>query len=257
MKRCVLVTGAAGLLGVQHVNALLTDGHHVVASDINEEALADSFKHITSKELSLVKLDVTNEDQIIELNEKFDFDVLINNAAIDAKVSGDTMPGDGKLENFQVASFNLEVGVGLTGAILCSKHIGSKMNSKAGGKIINISSDLSVISPDQRLYEIEGKTKQLQPKKPVSYSVIKHGLIGLTKYLSTYWPGRVTCNALSPGGVYTNQSEEFLRNISARIPLNRMANLDEYHGVLRFLVSDASNYMNGHNIVMDGGRSSW
>jgi NAD(P)-dependent dehydrogenase (short-subunit alcohol dehydrogenase family) len=257
MTRCILVTGAAGLLGVQHVKGLLADGHQVVASDINADALKDRFNQVMSEKLSLERLDVTNEDEIIKLSKKFAFNVLINNAAIDAKVTGAAMSGDGRLENFQVEDFNLEIGVGLTGAILCSKHIGSKMNSIAGGKIINIASDLSVISPDQRLYEIKGVKNESQPRKPVSYGVIKHGLIGLTKYLSTYWPGQVTCNALSPGGVYTNQSQEFLQNISARIPLNRMANLDEYQGVLRFLVSDASNYMNGQNIVMDGGRSVW
>lgn len=257
MTQCILVTGAAGLLGVQHVEGLLADGYRVVASDINVEALKRSFEEVSSDHLILEKLDVTDEEQISQLSQKYDFNVLINNAAIDAKVSGNEMSGDGRLENFQVENFNLEVAVGLTGTILCSKHIGDKMNRQAGGKIINIASDLSVISPDQRLYEIEGVKDPLQPKKPISYSVIKHGLIGITKYLSTYWPERVTCNALSPGGVYTNQSEEFLQKISRRIPQNRMANLNEYQGILRFLVSEASDYMNGQNLVMDGGRSVW
>ena len=257
MKRCILVTGAAGLLGVQHVEGLLADGHRVIASDINIEALKYRFEQLSSDLLVLEKLDVTNEEQISLLSQKYDFNVLINNAAIDAKVSATEMPGDGRLENFQVENFNLEVGVGLTGAILCSKHIGTKMNRQDGGKIINIASDLSVISPDQRLYEKEGVENQFQSKKPVSYSVVKHGLIGLTKYLATYWPERVTCNALSPGGVYTNQSGEFVQKISHRIPQNRMAKLTEYQGVVRFLVSNASDYLNGQNIIMDGGRSVW
>ena len=126
------------------------------------------------------------------------------------------------------------------------------------GVILNIASDLSVLAPDQRLYRKAGIPEYLQPVKPVTYSVIKSGLIGLTNYLSTYWPNRnVRCNALSPGGVYNGQNQEFVENLSSRIPLGRMAKVDEYHAAIQFLCSDASNYMNGPNIIMDGGRSKW
>jgi NAD(P)-dependent dehydrogenase (short-subunit alcohol dehydrogenase family) len=257
LSKLILVTGAAGLLGVQHVQALITAGHRVIASDIDRKILNSSFKALKSDRLSIELLDVTDENQIKSISEKYNFDVLINNAAIDAKVSNESMSPAGRLENFRVDNFNLEIEVGLTGAILCSKHIGAKMNSLRGGKIINIASDLSVISPNQQLYEVEGIENRLQPKKPVSYSVIKHGMIGLTKYLSTYWPEKVTCNALSPGGVYTDQNEKFLKKIVDLIPKHRMANPSEYHGAIQFLASDASDYLNGHNLVMDGGRSIW
>ena len=127
-----------------------------------------------------------------------------------------------------------------------------------GGVILNIASDLSVLSPDQRLYRREGLPDELQPVKPVTYSVIKAGLIGLTRYIATYWADRgVRCNALSPGGVYTGQSEDFVQRLTSLIPLGRMATRDEYRGAVQFLCSDASIYLNGQNIVMDGGRSVW
>ena len=124
------------------------------------------------------------------------------------------------------------------------------------GVILNISSDLSVISPDQRLYSKEGIDELAQPVKPVTYSVIKTGLIGLTRYLATYWSHKgVRCNALSPGGVYNSQDKDFVKKIEALIPLGRMASFNEYHSTVQYLCSDASKYLNGQNIVVDGGRS--
>jgi len=124
--------------------------------------------------------------------------------------------------------------------------------------ILNISSDLSVFSPDQRLYRKQSVPEYMQPVKPVTYSVIKAGLIGLTRYLATYWADQnIRCNALSPGGIFNGQSEEFVRKLSSLIPLGRMAQKEEYRSAVQFLCSDASKYMNGQNIVMDGGRSVW
>jgi NAD(P)-dependent dehydrogenase (short-subunit alcohol dehydrogenase family) len=124
--------------------------------------------------------------------------------------------------------------------------------------ILNIASDLSVFSPDQRLYRKEGLSDDMQPVKPVTYSVIKAGLVGLTRYLATYWADKgVRCNALSPGGVFNGQGEAFVQRLSSLIPLGRMADKDEYRAAVQFLCSDASSYMNGQNIVMDGGRSTW
>ena len=129
---------------------------------------------------------------------------------------------------------------------------------REGRVILNIASDLSVFSPDQRLYRKPGLAENLQPVKPVTYSVIKAGLVGLTRYLATYWAERgVRSNALSPGGVFNGQGEEFVQRLSALIPLGRMAGRDEYRAAVQFLCSDASAYMNGQNIVMDGGRSVW
>ena len=140
---------------------------------------------------------------------------------------------------------------------MCAKIFGSMMaEEQTGGVILNVASDLSVISPDQRIYSREGLTESEQSVKPITYSVIKSGLVGMTRYLSTYWPNeRVRCNALSPGGVENNQGDEFREKLSSLIPAGRMARLDEYHSAIQFLCSDASRYMNGQNIVMDGGRS--
>jgi NAD(P)-dependent dehydrogenase (short-subunit alcohol dehydrogenase family) len=131
-------------------------------------------------------------------------------------------------------------------------------DSGRGGVIVNIASDLGIIAPDQRIYSQSHLEPHLQPVKPVTYSVVKHGLIGLTKYLATYWCDQgVRCNSLSPGGIYTNQDELFVAKLSSLIPLGRMAKVDEYRGAVAFLCSDASSYMNGANLVVDGGRSVW
>jgi len=163
------------------------------------------------------------------------------------------------LESFDLEDWNLELAVGLTGAFLCSQVFGSDMAKKRkGGCILNIASDLSVIAPDQRIYMKEKIEEENQPVKPVTYSVIKTGIIGLTKYLATYWIGsNIRCNALSPGGIYTSQPDDFVIKLSNLIPLGRMAKKNEYRAAIQFLCSDASSYLNGHNLVMDGGRSIW
>ena len=150
-------------------------------------------------------------------------------------------------------------GCWLTGAFLCSQVFGAAMvKDGKGGVILNIASDLSVFSPDQRLYRKQGLADNMQPVKPVTYSVIKAGLIGLTRYLATYWADdKVRCNALSPGGVFNGQGDEFVQRLSSLIPLGRMASKDEYRAAVQFLCSDASSYMNGQNMVIDGGRSAW
>jgi NAD(P)-dependent dehydrogenase (short-subunit alcohol dehydrogenase family) len=132
------------------------------------------------------------------------------------------------------------------------------MASRGRGVILNVASDLAVIAPDQRLYRDPSKAPAEQPVKPVTYSVVKTGLIGLTRYLATYWCDRgVRANAISPGGVYNGQPEDFVTRLSGLIPLGRMADADEYKGAIVFLCSDASSYMTGQNLVIDGGRSAW
>ena len=142
--------------------------------------------------------------------------------------------------------------------MLCAKIFGIEMAKNGSGIILNIASDLSVFSPYQSLYKKDKLLPDQQPVKPVTYSVIKHGLIGLTKYLATYWADQgVRCNALSPGGVYTSQDDGFVNRLSNLIPMGRMAKKEEYRGAVQFMCSDASSYMNGQNIVIDGGRSVW
>jgi len=263
--KVALVTGAAGLLGVEHSIALAEAGADVVMTDINLEKLEISAQRVfetTSISPTTILLDVSNQDEVSSVRKELEHqgkivDILINNAAIDPKVGLDiTVKESSRLENFDVDKWNIEVGVGLTGAILCASEFGPGMAAKGGGVILNIASDLAVISPDQRLYKKEGLPNSEQPVKPVSYSVIKAGLVGLTRYLSTYWAdSNVRCNALSPGGVYTSQGGEFVKRLSNLIPLGRMAKHEEYRGAIQFMCSDAAMYLNGQNIIMDGGRS--
>jgi NAD(P)-dependent dehydrogenase (short-subunit alcohol dehydrogenase family) len=265
--RSVLITGGGGLLGVAHAEALLDIGATIVLTDISDKELMAAAKTLRdsfpSGNIHTFMMDVTSESSIVETaNDIVDLglrvDVLINNAAINPtanSLSGDVRTT--RLENFSLDRWNLEVSVGLTGAFLCSKVFGTSMASDGkGGVILNIASDLSVIAPDQNLYRQEGLADDLQAVKPVTYSVIKTGLVGLTRYLSSYWADKgVRANALSPGGVYIDQDQEFVTRLEHLIPMGRMAQPDEYKGAIQFLCSDASSYMNGQNIVMDGGRS--
>ena len=208
-------------------------------------------------------MDVTLEDSVYNASsilslESISIDILINNAAINPKVEATGLTPASRLEVFSTKSWDLELAVGLKGAFICSKVFGSIMASNNSGCIVNIASDLSVIAPNQSLYKEQDVPAELQPVKPVTYSVIKAGLVGLTKYLSTYWADSgVRCNSLSPGGVYNNQPSTFLQKINQQIPLGRMASPDEYRASLIYLCSSASSYLNGHNLVVDGGRSVW
>ncbi len=266
-NKCALITGSCGLLGQKHAIALLEIGASVVLTDIDENLLIKSRKSLESKnyngKIKHYLMDVSSEDSIMTVfkklkNDNIRIDILINNAAINPKQSSlKNNKRITRLENFSIDKWNLELSVGLTGAFLCSKIFGSQMaKDKKGGVILNIASDLSVIAPDQRIYKQKNLKAELQAVKPVTYSVIKAGLIGLTRYLATYWPEKgVRANALSPGGVYTNQDPEFVNRLTNLIPMGRMAKSDEYISAVQFLCSDASAYMNGQNIVIDGGRS--
>jgi NAD(P)-dependent dehydrogenase (short-subunit alcohol dehydrogenase family) len=265
--KTALVTGSAGLLGISHAKALLASGAQVILTDLNQKALDEAEqiigKESVSRNFQSHLMDVTSEVSISQLASKLSsldtkIDILVNNAAINPTSSSIS---EGKrttrLENFSLDRWNQELSVGLTGAFLCSKVFGSAMASDGlGGVILNIASDLSVIAPNQSLYKQANLPDDMQAVKPVTYSVIKTGLIGLTRYLATYWAHKgVRCNALSPGGVYTGQDEEFVNRLQDLIPMGRMASVDDYQGAIQFLCSDASAYMNGQNIVMDGGRS--
>ncbi len=267
--KTALITGAAGLLGQQHAAALLESGANVVLTDISEIALKKTSAILAqdaqAPRIVIQCMDVSMHDSISAVAKKLTstgqrVDILVNNAAIDPKVKGEVgMQETSRLENFPLEQWDLQIAVGLTGAFLCSQVFGSLMAQDGkGGVILNIASDLSVFAPDQRLYRKDGISEDMQPVKPVTYSVIKAGLIGLTRYLATYWADRnVRANALSPGGVFNGQGDEFVQRLTSLIPLGRMAAQDEYRAAVQFLCSDASAYMNGQNIVMDGGRSAW
>lgn len=264
--RIVVITGAAGLLGEMHAEAVAEAGGLPVLLDLQSERSAEVAHRLHEKygvEAMVAKADVTEKasltaalDTIIRRYGKVD--VLINNAAIDSKVRATGTVAGMRFEHFSLDHWSQELAVGLTGAMLCCQVFGSKMAEQQQGVIVNISSDLGLIAPDQRLYRKPHVAESEQPVKPVTYSVIKHGLIGLTRYLATYWAEKqVRVNALAPGGVRNDQPEEFVHKLSSLIPLGRMARRDEYKGAIVFLASDASSYMTGATLVVDGGRSCW
>ena len=267
-EKVVVITGGAGFLGEKHAGAVAEFKGIPVILDLNKDQAEAVARRISEKYgvKSLgISVDIISEEQVSQacklIVDKFGkVDVLINNAANNPKVESNKEGKNfSRLENFDLKLWNDDLAVGLTGAFICSKYFGYEisMNSN-GGTIINVSSDLGLISPDQRLYRKNGIPDEQQNVKPVTYSVVKAGLIGLTRYLATYWADKnVRCNAICPGGVFNNQNEEFLHKLQQLIPLGRMARPDEYKGIIVFLASEASSYMNGAILSIDGGRSIW
>jgi NAD(P)-dependent dehydrogenase (short-subunit alcohol dehydrogenase family) len=263
--RVAIITGGAGLLGYQHGAILAAAGAHVVLLDLglaNPQLRAEQLAADHGPDCIGLAVDITSEASLLEARDiilaKFNrVDILINNAANNPKVE-DQKPGQpwSRLENFPLETWNADIAVGLTGAFLCSRIFGQEMVKRNSGVILNVASDLGVIAPDQRLYRKEGVPEDQQPVKPVTYSVVKTALIGLTRYLSTYWTANnIRVNAISPGGVFAGQPDEFTAKLHQLIPMGRMAHKDEYQGAILFLCSDASSYMTGQNLIVDGGRS--
>jgi len=265
--KVIVITGAAGLLGQKHAEAIAAYGGTPVLLDLYEEPvkqLAEELNKKYSVPAVGYSVDITNEETIFnncnQIVEKFGkIDGLVNNAANNPKVEESSEKDFSRLENFQLDVWNQDIAVGLTGAFLCAKHYGYQISKNPeGGAIVNISSDLGLIAPDQRLYRREDLAEDLQSVKPVTYSVVKTGIIGLTRYLATYWADKnVRCNALCPGGVENEQPDTFLKEVAALVPLGRMATPSEYQGVLVWMLSDASSYLNGAVIPVDGGRTAW
>jgi NAD(P)-dependent dehydrogenase (short-subunit alcohol dehydrogenase family) len=265
--RVAIVTGGAGLLGYHHGAILAAAGAHVVLLDLasaNPALRAEQLKAAHGPSCLGLAADITSEVSLLEARDaivgKFGrIDILINNAANNPKVEADPQGEPrqwSRLENFPLAVWNADIAVGLTGSFLCSRIFGQEMVRRNAGVILNVASDLGVIAPDQRLYRVEGVPEDQQPVKPVTYSVVKTALIGLTRYLATYWTAHnIRVNAISPGGVFAGQSDEFTARLNQLIPMGRMANKDEYQGAILFLCSDASSYMTGQNLIVDGGRS--
>ena len=264
--RVAVITGGSGLLGREHAIALAEAGAMPALLDIHSVRLAeacDAVQEATGTKPLTLLCDITDERQIRDASERITKEVrtptiLVNNAANNPKVEGNNGRTWSRLEDFPIEAWNLDLGVGLTGAFLCSRVFGAGMALNGAGVILNIASDLALIGPDQRIYRKAELADSDQPVKPVTYSVVKAGLIGLTRYLATYWADRgVRCNALCPGGVENDQDPEFIRTLTRLIPLGRMATKDEYRAAIAFLCSDASSYMTGSVIPMEGGRTVW
>ncbi len=265
--KVIIITGANGLLGKKHAEVIAAYGGNPILLDLSEDAVHHMAKKLNKKysvKSAGFAVDITNEMQV-ERNASYlmdqygKIDGLVNNAANNPKVEASEYKNFSRLENFPLNIWSQDIAVGLTGAFLCAKHYGYQISlNPLGGSIINISSDLGVIAPDQRLYENKGECAKKQNVKPVTYSVVKTGIIGLTRYLATYWADKnVRCNALCPGGVENNQPDEFIQKVISRIPMNRLAKVDEYQGTIVWMLSDAATYLNGAVISVDGGRTIW
>lgn len=265
--RVAIITGGLGFLGQKHAEIIACAGGIPVMVDIcipsTAEQGTDTWKSRFGAQTCVLKCDITNPEEVhallAEVLKRYGrVDILINNAANNPKMENTSDVNFSRLENFPLAQWQADLAVGLTGSFLCSQVFGADMAKRKQGVIVNISSDLGLIAPDQRIYRQEGLPEEQQPAKPVTYSVVKHGLIGLTKYLATYWANSgVRVNALSPGGVFNGQPKDFVVRLTNLIPMERMADYDELQGAILFLCSDASSYMTGTNLVIDGGRTCW
>ena len=258
-EHTIVITGVNGLLGNFMRELFIIHGAKVIGFDLHDRPSAPQDHSYT-----YFKVDITCETQVKNVFRSLgDSSVipncLLNNACLNPKVENDSSKELTRLENLGLEEFNLHLNVSLAGSFLCSKYlyILSKSYSNQILNVVNISSDLGFMAPNQELYMDSSLGAESQPVKPLPYSIVKHGIHGLTRYLSTYDPKHLRSNTLAPSGIYTNQSEEFVSRIRKLIPMDRMSNLEDYAGVLLFLVSSESQYMTGTSIVVDGGRSTW
>lgn len=259
--RHAIVTGAAGLLGREFADALASRGAVVHLVDVARDALGEVAADITTRAAArphLHVVDITDEDQVRGVVEEVgQVDILVNSAAIDPKFEPG-FPRQGHISTYPLASWEASLRVNLTGAFLLTRECCRVMETRgeAGeGVIVNVSSTYGLRGPDQRIYETaEGSTFF----KPVDYSVTKAGLLGLTRAVAAMYRGTgIRVNALTPGGTYNGQDDDFVENYSAKTILGRMALPEDYRGALLFLCSDASSYMTGANLVVDGGWTAW
>jgi NAD(P)-dependent dehydrogenase (short-subunit alcohol dehydrogenase family) len=263
--RVAIITGGAGLLGVRHAEAIAASGGVPVLADVRgaeAETRAAQIADTFGVAATGVACDITRQESIERMRDAVlarhgRIDILVNNAANNPKVEA---PGHefSRLEQFPIEQWNADLAVGLTGAFLCAKIIGSVLAAQKRGVIVNISSEYGILAPDQRLYRREDVPQERQPVKPVSYTVVKAGLHGLTLYLATYWAhAGVRVNTITLGGVENNQPAAFIERAAERIPLRRMAQPTDFQGALVYLCSDAARFVTGANLVVDGGKSIW
>tara|TARA_B100001996_G_C18578387_1_gene561257 strand:+ start:62 stop:889 length:828 start_codon:yes stop_codon:yes gene_type:complete len=261
----VIITGAAGLLAIQHIYAVLENGGNVFLIDNNKKKLNKRFSELCKlydkSRINSFSGDITKEIFVKNVNKKIKklkkaVHILINNAAVDYKIDSRHLNLIKKthLESFDINIWKKDIDVGLLGSLICTKIFGNEMAKNNYGVILNIASDLSFISPDNRIYNKKNSSNKIV--KPISYSVVKHGILGLTRYTATYWADKnVRCNAIAPGGIYNNQPKDFLKKISKLIPLGRLSYQKEYVSSILYLISDASSYTNGAVLNVDGGRT--
>ena len=262
--RVALVTGGAGLLGGEFCRTLAEAGASVAVVDINQQAsdsFVDQLTQAGHQALS-VPTNIINPESVQNMVDKVlqkykRLDILVNSAALDPKFDKEhtSEQGANAFENYPLEAWNQALGVNLTGMFLCSQAAVQPMLEQGNGVIINICSTYGLGGPDQRIYQREGQPPQF---KPVTYTVTKAGVLGFTKYLATYYAGKnIRVNVLTPGGVFNDHDDDFVKAYSARTVVGRMADKTEMNGALLFLASDASSYMTGANLVVDGGWTAW
>lgn len=253
----VVITGVSGQLGAEYAKAFLSRGAKVLGLDIGATARSDALAGEYPNNYQFLTADVTNKPSLQSALSGAEAKlgiptVLINNAAIDSPPSAPPEE-NGPFEDYPEASWDNVVDVNLKGAYLCCQIFGAAMAKAKRGSIINVASIYGVVSPDQNVYEYRRRRGEVF-YKPVAYSASKSGILNLTRYLAVYWAKKnVRVNSLTIAGVLNNQEQAFLDAYCGRIPVGRMANADEYNGSVLFLASDASRYMTGHNLVIDGG----
>ncbi len=263
--RVAVVTGAAGLLGRRHCAALAAAGARVVATDLDEAACAAVVREIGGRGEGGAlpwAADITRPESVAALRDAVlercgAIDVLVNNAALNEKVESPLASGEVlRFENFPLALWEDSLRVNVTGTFLCCQLLGAEMARRGAGSIVNIASTYAMVAPDQSLYRQPDGTQTFF--KSAAYPTTKGAVLALTRFLAAYWGGAgVRVNALSPGGVENGQDAGFVARYAARTPLGRMADPSDYEGALVFLASDASRYMTGANLVVDGGWTAW
>jgi len=260
-NKIAIVTGALGLLGKNHCHALSEAGANVVVVDLDENNCKSFAESLTTKSIG-VACDITNVDSVKKLKETAlktfgKIDILVNNAAINDMFENPTAAAEqSKFENYPLDLWQKSLDVNLTGTFLCSQILGSEMAKAGKGSIINIASTYGIVAPNQSIYKKENGEQSFY--KSAAYPVTKGAIISFTRFLAAYWGNKgVRVNTLSPGGVENNQEEYFLKNYSQATPLGRMAQPTDYRGAIVFLASDASGYMTGANLVVDGGWTAW
>ncbi len=259
--KIAVVTGAAGLIGFHHCNALAMAGANIIACDLDKVKLDELSEKLFPNSIGMV-CDVTDKKSLVSVKEQIirkygKIDVLVNNAAINDMVENPIKAAEeSKFENYPLDLFKKVMETNVTGVFLSSQVFGTEMALKGLGSIINIASTYGIVAPNQSIY-INESNEQTFYKSPV-YPASKGAVISFTRYLAAYWgKSGVRVNVLSPGGVENNQNEFFIKKYSEMTPLNRMAKADDYMGALIYLASDASAYMTGANLVVDGGWTIW
>ena len=260
-NKVAIVTGALGLIGKNHCIALAEAGANVVVCDLDEAKCKEFASTLPTKSIG-VGVDITNKPSVENLRDKNlktfgKIDILVNNAAINDMFENPQAAAEQSMfENYPLEMWQQSLNVNVTGTFLCSQVIGTEMAKSKKGSIINVASTYGIVAPDQSIYKKPDGSQSFY--KSAAYPATKGAIISFTRFLAAYWGNKgVRVNTLSPGGVENNQDEYFISNYSAKTPLGRMAQPTDYKGAIIFLASDASAYMTGANLIVDGGWTAW